>query len=182
MFADAAGPNEKGTQGGRIYCFADTDSEKIAGFVHWESKKNSRVCRSTSTAEILTVGDALDSAIWVQQLWLELSGIKVPIELVTDSNGTLKNSVTTKLPTERRNRIDMALIRQAMRKGTFSLTWVPSRANIADPLTKENDKGIPGIAPDVKLKSVLLNALRTNNSQLKGVRRITRTKEDVSRY
>ena len=182
VFADAAGPNAEGTQGGRIYCFADLDSEKIAGFAHWESRKNSRVCRSTSTAEILTVGDAIDSAIWLQQLWFELSGSKIPIEIVTDSHGTLKNSVTTKLPTERRNRIDMALIRQALRRGEIALTWVPSRANIADSLTKESDSRAPVRTPDKKLKKVLLDSLMTNNSQLKGVQRVTRTTEDVSRY
>lgn len=94
----------------------------------------------------------------------------------------MKNSITTKLPSERRNLIDMALLRQAMRRGEFILTWVPSRANISELLTKERAKGAPKIAPDFKLKKVLLNALRTNNTQLKGARRVTRTKEDMSRY
>ena len=147
VFADASGPNEKGTQGGRIYCFSDRLSEKIAGFAHWESRKNSRVCRSTSTAEILTVGDALDSSFWLQQLWFELTSHKLEIEIVTDSHGTLKNSTTTKLPTERRNRIDMALLRQAMRRGEFILTWVPRRANLSDPLTKEAERGSRVLRP-----------------------------------
>lgn len=181
VFADAAGPNERGTQGGRINCFTGLLFERIAGFSHWESRKNSRVCKFTSTAEILTIGDGLDSALWLQQLWFELTGKRIEIEIVTDSKGTLKNLTTTKLPTERRNRIDMALLRQAMRRGQFILKWVPSRGNISDPLTKETEKGKPGIQPDLKLKKVLLDALRTNGTQLKGVQRVTRTKEDVSR-
>lgn len=180
--SSAAGPSENGTQGGRLYCFADHLSERVSGFVHWESRKNSRVCRSTSTAEILTVGDGLDTGIWLRQLWFEMTGKKVDMKIVTDSNGTLKNSTTTKLPTERRNRIDMALLRQALRRGEYRRTWVPSRANLADSLTKMTAKGSPGIQPDIKLKGVLLSALRTNNTQLKGVKRVTRTKEDVSGY
>lgn len=76
----------------------------------------------------------------------------------------------------------MALLRLAMRRGEFILTWVPSRANISDSLTIERENGAPTIAPDLKVKKVLLDALRTNNTQLKGIRRVTRTKEDLSRY
>lgn len=43
VFADTAGPNEKGTLGGRIYCLADLLSERIAGFAHCESRKNSQI-------------------------------------------------------------------------------------------------------------------------------------------
>lgn len=182
VFADAAGPSEKGSQGGRIYCFTDKLSEKIAGFAHWESRKNSRVCKSTSTAEILTVGDGLDSGIWLRQLWYEMTGKELEIEIITDSNSTLKNSTTTKLPLERRNRIDMALLRQALRRGEYRITWVPSKANISDPLTKENERGTTVSKPDLKIKRILLDALRTNNTQLRGVQRVTRTKEDVSNY
>lgn len=76
VFADAAGPNEKGTQGGRIYCMTDLAGKRIAGFAHWESKKNYRVCRSTSTAEVLTVGDGLTLVFGYSRSGLKYLGRK----------------------------------------------------------------------------------------------------------
>lgn len=89
----------------------------------------------------LLVMDLTHLSGWLQQVCFEISGHRIPVEIATDSNGTPKNSVTTKLPTERRNCIDMPLIHQSLRRGEFILTWVPSRANISDSLAKETQKG-----------------------------------------
>jgi hypothetical protein len=53
--------------------------------------------------------------------------------------GSMKNVLTTKLHVEKRLRIDLACIRQGLRNGDFEITWVPSRANLSDPPTKEYD-------------------------------------------
>jgi hypothetical protein len=92
-----------------------------------------------------------------------------------------KNSVSTNLPRARRNRIAMALLRQSLRRGEYVIWWVPSRANLSDPFTKEIMAGPSPLSPSLILKQPLLDALRSNNRNLKGVKRITRTKEDVSR-
>jgi hypothetical protein len=181
-FADSAGPNENGAQGGRLYYMSETNCEQISGFLPWESKKEKRVCRSIATGETLAYRPVLDSALWIQRLWLELTGKHIPVVLVTDSEGTAKSSVSTKLLRERRNRIDMALLRQSLRRGEYEMWWVPSRANLSDPFTKEIPSGPSPLSPSVFMKQPLLDALRSNNSNLKGAKRITRSKEDVSRY
>jgi hypothetical protein len=79
VFSDAEGPHEHGTQGGRIYALTDLESQKVSGWIFWESRKVKRVCSSTATAEILSLGDAFDGAMWLKQVWLELSGQSVEV-------------------------------------------------------------------------------------------------------
>jgi hypothetical protein len=50
IFYDSAGPNEEGTQGGRICALTDVTGHRVASWIYWESRKVKRVCRSTATA------------------------------------------------------------------------------------------------------------------------------------
>lgn len=118
----------------------------------------------------------------VSKLWFELTGVWLDNEIVMNGSGPLKNLASTRLPRERRNRIDMALLHQGLRRGEYVLTWVPSKANLSDCLTKERERASVSIAPDLKTTKLLLDALKTSTSQLKGIRRVTKTKEDVSTY
>lgn len=54
-----------------------------------------RVCGSSNTGELLACVEAYDISMWLQQLWFELTGVKIPIELGIDSNGTSGNVATT---------------------------------------------------------------------------------------
>lgn len=183
VFCDSAGPNERGTQGGRVFALTDEKTEEVACWIYWESRKVKRTCRSTNTAEVLAMDEGRDTAMWLQQLWFELTGNTLPIQLLGDSEGTAKNTVTTKLPTEKRLRIDLACMRQGLRRGEYFMTWLPSRSNLSDPLTKESPTSEAArIDVCMNMKRLLLTALRTNNTQLKGVRRITKTQEDVRKY
>jgi hypothetical protein len=183
VFCDSAGPSERGTQGGRLFALTDEKSEEVASWIYWESRKVKRACRSTNTAEVLSMDEGRDTAMWLQQLWFELTGTWLEIRLLGDSEGTSKNIVTTKLPTEKRLRIDLACMRQGLRRGEYSMTWLPSRANLSDPLTKETERSdAPRLEVCMDMKRLLLLALRTNNTHLKGVRQHTKSQEDVRKY
>jgi hypothetical protein len=52
-FSNSDGPNELGTQGGRLFVLADIENHLVACWVHWESRNVKRVCRSTATGEVL---------------------------------------------------------------------------------------------------------------------------------
>jgi hypothetical protein len=128
------------------------------------------------------MGEALDTAIWLRKLWLEISGQAITIRLVVDSLGVTKNVATTKLTVEKRLRIDLAVIRQGLRRGEFMLTWVPSLTNLVDVLTKEAENDLLRLSPNDRMKKPLLDALRSNCTNLRGVRQLTKTQADVSRY
>jgi hypothetical protein len=135
-FSDSAGPNDLGTQGGRLFALTDSESHRLASWIYWESRKVKRVCRSTATGEVLSLGESFDTAMWLKKIWHKLTGQWLKVRLVVDSMGTLKNLVTTKLPDENRLRIDLAVVRQGLRRGDFEVSWVPSKPNLSDSLNK----------------------------------------------
>jgi hypothetical protein len=55
--------------------------------------------------------------------------------LVTDSEILPQKAASTALPTEKRLRIDMALLGQGLRRGEYGLVWAGSSSNLANPLT-----------------------------------------------
>jgi Reverse transcriptase (RNA-dependent DNA polymerase) len=181
-FCDSAGPHEDQTQGGRLFAITDADGHRVSGWIYWESRKVKRVCRSTLTGEVLSLGEAHDTAVWLRQLWFELSGSSLPIRIIVDSMGVMKNVLTTKLTTEKRRRIDLAVARQGLRRGEYIMTWVPSRSNLSDALTKESENDLPRLRPCDYMKKPLLHALRTGCTNLRGIRQETKTQADVSRY
>ena len=74
VFCDSAGPDEKGTQGGRFVALTDEKGHKVGAFLFWESKKVKRVCKATITGETLSAGEGHETAMWLQQVWFELTG------------------------------------------------------------------------------------------------------------
>jgi hypothetical protein len=55
--------------------------------------------------------------MWLLALWKEISGQDLDALLVTDNASLQQKAVSTSLPTEERLRIDMALLRQGLRRG-----------------------------------------------------------------
>jgi hypothetical protein len=86
-FAGSAGPSPQG-QGGRLFALTDEDGFQVCAWIYWETRKVKRVCSSSNTGGLLSCTEAFDTSMWLQQLWFELTGNKVPVELVIDSNGT----------------------------------------------------------------------------------------------
>jgi hypothetical protein len=120
--------------------------------------------------------------MWLSQIWSELTGRKLKVRLVVDSMGSMKNVLTTKLPVEKRLRNDLACIRQGLRNGDFEISWVPSRANLSNPLTKESESDTARLKPCTHLKRPLLDALRSNCTNFRGIRLVPKTQADVSKY
>jgi hypothetical protein len=87
-------------------------------------------------------------------------------------------AMLTALPTEKRLRIDMALLRQGLRRGEYGQVWAGSSSNLANPLTK----GPRGISPTMSVKLPLLRALKTNCTHLDTVPTRIKTWADVSKY
>lgn len=182
IFCDSAGPSEEGTQGGRLIALTDVSGNSVSSFLFWESRKVKRVCKATITGETLSAGEGHESGMWIQQMWFELTGKRIPIRIVVDSEGLLKNAGTTKLPLQKRLRIDMSALRQGLRRGEFEMTWVPSKANLSDQMTKSQPRGSRLTKPNDDMKKPLLTALRTNNTGMSRFKHVTKTQADVSNY
>eukprot|EP00171_Calliarthron_tuberculosum_P004551 IDg4551t1 len=106
--------------------------------IQWSSRKLRRVARSSSTAELLAAAEAIDTAIYLQELLNELLYWH-PMDFSTDSRSLFTLITTTKEPEERRNKIDIAAMRNAFDIGQLrSINWIPGYYLIADALTKDN--------------------------------------------
>jgi hypothetical protein len=136
------------------------------------------VCRSSSTPEVLSTVECYDATMWLLALWKEISRQDLDSLLVTDSESLQQKAVSTALPTEKRLRVDMALLGQGLPRGEYGLVWAGSSSNLANPLTK----GPRGISPTMSVKLSLLRALETNCTYLDTVPTRIKTWADVSKY
>ena len=137
VYTDAAHGNlhDGGSQGG--YVIFATDGDKTA-IVDWSSHRLTRVAGNTLTAETLALTDGVDAAITYRFTLSELLGVKIPpVIAFTDCKSLYDNIGTSHIVTEKRLRIELAALREHVKKGELSLEWINSKSQIADALTKE---------------------------------------------
>jgi hypothetical protein len=120
--------------------------------------------------------EGYDATMWLLALWEEISGQDLDALLVADSESLQQKAVSTALPTGKWLRIDMALLRQGLRRGEYGLVWAGSSSNLANP------KGPRGISPTMSVKIPLLRALETNCTHLDTVPTRIKTWADVNKY
>ena len=109
--------------------------------LYWESKKIRRVVKSTLAAETLAATDAVDMAFYLgnvlsQVLYNEDKNV-IPIQLVVDNYSLYENVYSTKNVTEKRLRIDLAILKQMVNEGNLKIIWTESKGQLADVLTKK---------------------------------------------
>ena len=144
VYSDASlGNNDTGnTQGGFFIGLQDKESLTLTPLA-WCSKKLRRVARSTLAAETLAMVDAMDSAIFSASLFSELMTGQIhpetlQITLITDNKSLHDNLASGKAVIERRLRIEMAAIKEALeRKIVNEAVWVNTENQLADVLTKK---------------------------------------------
>jgi hypothetical protein len=180
MFHDGSFGNldDGKSQGGRIACLTNKTGHSVASWIFWEPRTIKRVCRSSSASEVLSVVECYDATMWLLALLKEVSGQDLDALLVIDSESLQQKAVSTALPTEKRLRIDMALLRQGLRHEEYGLVWTGSSSNLANPPAK----GPRGISPTMSVKLPLLRALETNCTHFDTVPTRIKTWADVSKY
>jgi len=149
-FSDASAPNKKETSGRGAFLIFRRCGD-IVHPIHWNSRKLRRVARSSTTAEVLAAGDAVNLLCYMQLLMEELTGktelsstseIQGTAELTVDSKSTFGLITTTKEPEEKLNKVDLAIMRDAYNIGIIdAISWCPGSYHAADPLTKDNRVG-----------------------------------------
>ena len=97
--------------------------------------------KSTLAAETLALVDGLDTAIYLGHILSELLGKTtkniISVECFIDNKSLFDNIHSTKLVSEKRLRIDIAVIKQMLeRKEIDSVTWVDASHQLSDCLTK----------------------------------------------
>ena len=121
------------------------DGPVIAHTLLWESSSAKRVVRSTLAAEAYAASEAAEALAWLRALYKELDtghfeahdGFR-PSCLLTDAR-SLIDAVTSDVgrTRDRRLRIVLAALREAMDEEQIGLKWVDTLVQLADVLTKD---------------------------------------------
>ena len=122
--------------------------------VSWRSHRLIRVVASASAAEAVGSSEAISQSDWVRALWSEVVlGLSLrewrerkdvpPLISVTDSKGNCDHlhNETMGPSEDKRSAIDLAIIRENLRRPQMFLRWVDGKAQVADVLTKLHGDG-----------------------------------------
>ena len=149
VYCDASYTNLKdGASLGGMIVFL-VDSEGRASVITWMSRKLRRVCRSTITAETLSLLDAMDSSMLLLHILSELIDQKLcTTEIYTDNMSLTEAVYSMKAVEEKRLGVEIGALRESMKQKEITVHWVDTKNQFADVLTKQG-------ANNQKLKDML---------------------------
>ncbi len=109
-----------------------------AAAVAWSCAKIKRVVKSTLAAEMLSLSDALDHAIYLRQVISELTSTDdLPIDALVDNKSVVEAIYSTKSVEDKRLRINVGSIKELIERKTINkVQWIPGDQMVANPLTK----------------------------------------------
>ena len=108
--------------------------------VDWFSKRIRRAAKSTMAAETIAMVDTFDHAFYLSKLLSQIlynSSKQIPIVAVTDNRSLFESAFTETSITDRRLRIELAIIREYLENKEVNLSWTDSKSQLADCLTKQ---------------------------------------------
>ena len=117
LFSDASHGNlcnGNGSMGGHIIFLVGLNRKCCV--LSWQANKIKRVVRSTIAAEALSLQEGLDDAMFQQSTLNEIIRKSIPIDAYIDNKSVVEAIHSTKLVDDRRLRIDLASIKEMLRK------------------------------------------------------------------
>ena len=142
MYTDASHanlPDGVGSTGGFIVFIRGENGE--CSPLYWESKRIRRVVRSTIAAETLAATEGIDMALYlsdvISQIICNGKSECIPVKLYIDNKSLYENVYSTKNVSEKRLRIDIAVMKELVDENKLNIKWVESKSQIADVLTKK---------------------------------------------
>jgi hypothetical protein len=107
--------------------------------VHWSSKKQRTVSKSTAEAEYISGGNATQEAIWIRRFINKIYGQEQisSIQLLGDNQKSLELANKTQSQ-NRTKHIDVQhhFVQGIIERGKVSMSWVPTDSMLADGFTK----------------------------------------------
>ena len=140
VYTDASFANlpEGGSQGGNIVFLMDDQNNSCP--LSWHSTKIKRVVKSTIAAETLALVEGADNAFLLSKLLAEIIYNKkkdhLPIECRIDNRSLFQAAHSTNTLNDKRLRIEMSIVREMLERKEINLTWVETKEQLADVLTK----------------------------------------------
>lgn len=141
FFSDASLGNLPNNGSSRGYVILIGNQHGIVNLLNWSSNKVKRVTHSAFAAETLACTDAVSDAIYCRQLISEIL-YQDPRSKVIEITGFVDNMQlyeqisSTKQSSDKKIRLDIAEIQEAVQKEINNIHWIPTDAMLADCLTK----------------------------------------------
>ncbi len=109
--------------------------------IHWMSKKQSTIARSTCEAEIIALGEAVKELQWINNFLIELklydADSRDPAILYCDNKSTVTISKEDLANTKTKHiAVNYYFIKQALNDGLVQYKWIQSDDQVADIFTK----------------------------------------------
>lgn len=115
------------------------DAHNSANIIHCSSFKSKRITRSVLAAELFAVVHAFDYASTVRPAVNEIMEKVVLLNIYTGSGSLFEGLVEVDATTEKRQTIDLTMLRQAYElKEIAEVVWISTAQNPADAVTKDN--------------------------------------------
>ena len=145
VYTDAAHanlPDGISSTGGLIVFIADSSGNMSP--LSWRSNKCKRVVKSSLAAEALALELGIAEALYIRHMMREIlhfSAEQLQIHAYIDSKSLLEALRSTKLVDDRRLRIDIGAMKQAIEREITSVNWISGKDMLANPLTKRGADG-----------------------------------------
>ena len=135
-------PDKVSSSGGHIVFLMDKNGNSCP--LSWAVNKIQRVVRSSLAAEAMTMQDAVENAMFIKAMLIDILGcerkLELKIELVTDNKSLTEAIYRNTQVSDKRLRIDIAALKQEVEEGDVLVTWVPGSRMLADVLSKKGVK------------------------------------------
>ena len=108
-YSDASLGNlpSRDTQAGYlVFLYGNLRSKTL---INWKSNCLRRVVRSTAKGETLFCVIAVETALFCQKMISKLKSVKVPVKAITDNRSVVESVYSTKIPQDKRLRIENRL-------------------------------------------------------------------------
>ena len=128
-----------GSTGGKLILLSNSKGDLCP--LSWYTNKIKRVVRSTLAAEMLSLQEGIDEAIYLRSLICELINvpqISIPIIPYVDNKSVTEALFSTKLVDDKRWRIDVVSVKDSIDKHEINAArWIQGENQLANPLTKK---------------------------------------------
>ena len=165
VYCDASYANLKGDASQSGYVIFLVDGSGNANVLKWQSKKISRVVKSTLAAETLALLDAAETGYYLKRLiesFLGVSNGTIEVRCFTDNKSIVDHVFkSTNKVADFRLRVDIACLRDMIRRQEIShIHWIDTASQLADCLTKAD-------CSSKNLSTVLTSNLMSSNIMAK---------------
>ena len=145
MYSDASHANLEaaGSLGAHIVFIVNSQGHVCT--INWAATKIKRVVRSSLAAEMLSLQDGLEDAIYIRKIvstLLNQREVAIPITAYVDNKSVVQSLMSTKLVEDKRLRVDIAAIKQSLcRNEIKDISWISGEDQLANCMTKRGASG-----------------------------------------